>query len=299
MKKAEGYIYLLLTFVAWGSLYVASKFAMASFSPYVLVFLRYLISVIVLYFVMKKKGIKKLKKGHFKYFLIIGGLGYFLAIECQFLSTALLEASLSSLMNALSPVVMPVTAFILLKERINWKVGAGIALSIVGVCIILGIGGSSEVNIAGMIFGMLSTIFWTINSCYIRKVSDEYDPIQVALYGMAVALCFAAPAAAVSLKFYPIQEILPSAIPAVLYISLACTAFSNVSWNKALHALDATTCAMFYPLQPVISTVLGIILLGEVMTKNFIIGAVVICCGIICSVLSQAKKQQNGDCYEK
>lgn len=283
LKKTEGYIYLILTFVAWGSLYIASKFALNSFSPYMLVFFRYFISVTVLYFVMKRKGIKKLKKGHFKYFLIIGGLGYFAAIECQFLSTALLDASLSSLMNSLSPVVMPVTAFVLLKEKINKMVGAGIALSVIGVYVILGIGDVTHIDIRGIVFGIISTILWTVNSCYIRKVSDEYDPVQVALYGMAVALIFAAPAAAVSLKFYPVQ-ITPSAIPSLLYIALVCTAFSNVSWNKSLHLLDATTCAMFYPLQPLVSSLLGILLLGEIITSNFVIGAVIICCGIICSV---------------
>lgn len=291
MKKAEGYIYLILTFVAWGSLYIASKFALTSFSPYLLVFFRYFISVIILYFVMKKKGIKKLKKGDFKYFLIIGGLGYFAAIECQFLSTALLDASLSSLMNSLSPVVMPVTAFILLREKINWKVGVGIALSVIGVYVILGVGGVAYISIRGVIFGIISTVLWTVNSCYIRKVSDEYDPIQVALYGMAVALCFAAPVAVISLKFYPVQ-LTPSAIPALLYIAIVCTAFSNVSWNKSLHALNATTCAMFYPLQPLISAVLGILLLGETMTMNFVVGAIIICCGIMCSVWSQVKRAE-------
>lgn len=287
LKKTEGYIYLILTFVAWGSLYIASKFALNSFSPYLMVFFRYFISVVLLYFIARKKGIKKIKKEHIKYFMIIGGLGYFAAIECQFISTELLDASLSSLMNSLSPVVMPITALILLGERINKRVGLGITLSVIGVYVILGVGGVTDINITGIIFGIFSTVLWTVNSCYIRKVSDEYDPIQIALYGMAIALCFATPAAVVSLKFAPIQ-FHASSIPAVLYIAVFCTAFSNVSWNKSLQALNATTCAMFYPLQPTISAILGIILLGEKLTLSFVIGAVIICMGILCAVTSQS-----------
>jgi drug/metabolite transporter (DMT)-like permease len=47
---------------------------------------------------------------------------------------------------------------------------------------------------------------------------------------------------------------------------------------------------MFYPLQPLTASVLGVILLGEKITANFVIGGAIICCGIVAAVLSAKKK---------
>ena len=50
--------------------------------------------------------------------------------------------------------------------------------------------------------------------------------------------------------------------------------------------MDASFCSMFYPLQPLTASVLGVLLLGEQITANFVIGGVIICCGIVAVVLS-------------
>jgi drug/metabolite transporter (DMT)-like permease len=54
--------------------------------------------------------------------------------------------------------------------------------------------------------------------------------------------------------------------------------------------MDASFCSMFYPLQPLVSATLGVIFLGEKITVNYLVGAFVICCGIIAAVLSGKKK---------
>lgn len=67
------------------------------------------------------------------------------------------------------------------------------------------------------------------------------------------------------------------------------TAVAHTCWNKSLQLLSASTCSMFYPLQPLVSAVLGVLLLHEVITWQFVVGAVLICSGIVITFLPSKK----------
>ena len=67
MKKKTGYIYLFITFFIWGSIYVVSKFALDVMAPFMLLLVRYLVSVAALAVLLKLRGTrKKVKKGDWK-----------------------------------------------------------------------------------------------------------------------------------------------------------------------------------------------------------------------------------------
>lgn len=68
LSKIKGYVYLVLTLVIWGSLYVFSKTAMEELPPMALYAVRCTIAVIILFFVMKKRGFKRVKKKDRKVF---------------------------------------------------------------------------------------------------------------------------------------------------------------------------------------------------------------------------------------
>ncbi len=157
-EKTMGYIYLVATFIMWGSLYVAAKYVMAEIPPLMVLAARYGISAIVLYFIMKRRGFKKVKKEDKKFFFAIGATGYFLGIAFQLMGNDLLDASLSSLINSLNPVVIPIIATFFLKEKLNRQIIISIILSVIGVYIILGVGGN--ISALGIIVNILSLLFW-------------------------------------------------------------------------------------------------------------------------------------------
>ncbi|MBZ5746555.1 EamA family transporter [Clostridium butyricum] len=62
------------------------------------------------------------------------------------------------------------------------------------------------------------------------------------------------------------------------------------SGNKSLSLIQASSCSLFYPLQPMISALLGSLLLGEIINLRFICGALLIIFGIIYSVFSDSRQ---------
>ncbi len=288
MNKTMGYVYLVLTFFIWGSLYVAAKYAMAEIPPMLVLASRYGLSVIVLYFIMKKRGMKKIKKEHRKIFFAIGAAGYFGGIAFQLVGTDLIDASLASLINSLNPVVIPIIAAVFLNEKLTPKICISILLSVIGIYIVLGVGTEDGISIAGIIINILSLLFWSASCCMVRGISSDYDPIQITLYAMAIAFCFAAPSAAVNLLFESCV-ISWQGIASLLYIAFICTTLSHVFWNRALKILNATTCSLFYPIQPLTSALLGMLLLNETLSSGFWAGAVIICAGILFAVVEKKK----------
>lgn len=289
MKRNAGYLYLLITFFCWGSIYVVSKYALAVMGPVTVSFCRYLVSVVCLYGILKwKGGHKKIAKEHWPYLLILGGLGYFAAIILQLGGTALLSGSLASLINSLNPVMISILAAVFLKEKITWKNVLSIVVSLIGVYIILG-NGSMQINPLGILLSAGSVVLWSAASVSIRKISGYYDPVQIALYGMCIALLFNIPAAVLENVFLTQSHPTVVALLSCLFVAVFGTAVAHTCWNKSLQLLSASTCSMFYPLQPLVSAVLGVLLLHEVITWQFVVGAVLICSGIVITFLPSKK----------
>ncbi len=289
-KFNVGYLYLLVTFFCWGSIYIVSKYALAVMGPITVCFCRYAISIVCLYGLLKLKGgAKKVEKAHWPYFLLLGGLGYFVSIVLQLAGTSLLSASLSSLMNALNPVSISILAAIFLKEKLSWKNGLSILISLAGVYIILGSGGA-EINPLGILCAAGSVLLWSTASVAIRKISGFYDPVQTALYGMMIAIVLNLPAAIFENVFMVQSHPTMIALLACLFLGVFGTAVAHTCWNKGLSCLNASTCSMFYPLQPLVSAVLGVLLLHEHITWQFVVGAILICCGIVVNFLPTGQK---------
>ncbi len=289
-KFNAGYLYLLITFFCWGSIYIVSKYALAVMGPITVCFCRYAVSIVCLYGLLKLKGgAKKVEKAHWPYFLLLGGLGYFVSIVLQLAGTSLLSASLSSLMNALNPVSISILAAIFLKEKLSWKNGLSIVISLAGVYIILGSGGA-EINPLGILCAAGSVLLWSTASVAIRKISGFYDPVQTALYGMMIAIVPNVPAAIFENVFMVQSHPTMIALLACLFLGVFGTAVAHTCWNKGLSCLNASTCSMFYPLQPLVSAVLGVLLLHEHITWQFVVGAVLICCGIVVNFLPTGQK---------
>ncbi|NLK36177.1 MAG: DMT family transporter, partial [Gracilibacteraceae bacterium] len=69
------------------------------------------------------------------------------------------------------------------------------------------------------------------------------------------------------------------------YMGLVCTGLAHVLWNKSLSMLEAGTCSLFYPIQPMVAVLLGWLFLGESINLSFVFGAVLIIGGVVFSLL--------------
>lgn len=288
--KSLAYLFLVLTTSAWGSLYVVSKYLMATIEPFTVLLARYLTSGIVLYILYRKTNPQKIERQDIKWILFIGVVGYFFSIGVQLVGTKLLSAGLASLLNALNPIFMILFAMPFLNEKITVTKIISVAAAILGVYIILG-GGIKGGATLGVIACLLSVVSWSLTSIFVKKVSTKYEPLTITTYAILIAFVCTIPCSAFELVTGPKINILqPGILLGLLYIGLVCTTLTNVLWNKSLSMIEAGRCALFYPLQPMVAAILGCIFLGESIHLSFILGAALILGGVIFSVAMDRKQ---------
>lgn len=275
---------LFAAFVLWGSQYVISKIALRTVPPVTLLALRYLVSVPALFIVLRlRHALTPVKKGDWPILFAIGFTGYFASFCLQMLGINRLTGSVSSLLGAMNPIFIPILAAFFLHERITPAKIACVALSMAGVVVIVGVDGT--VDASGALLMLASVFLWSTASIIIRRVSGRYDPMQIALIAILCALPFTGGWSLIELQSAPCSFTLESVL-AVLYMGVLGTAVTHSLWNYSLRVMDASFCSMFYPMQPLVSSILGVLFLHEAVTPGFVIGALMICCGIVAAVLS-------------
>lgn len=275
---------LFAAFVLWGSQYVISKIALRTVPPVTLLALRYLVSVPALFIVLRlRHALTPIKKGDWPILFAIGFTGYFASFCLQMLGINRLTGSVSSLLGAMNPIFIPILAAFFLHERITPAKIACVALSMAGVVVIVGVDGT--VDASGALLMLASVFLWSTASIIIRRVSGRYDPMQIALIAILCALPFTGGWSLIELQSVPCSFTLESVL-AVLYMGVLGTAVTHSLWNYSLRVMDASFCSMFYPMQPLVSSILGVLFLHEAITPGFVIGALMICCGIVAAVIS-------------
>ena len=285
-KKA--YAYLLLTFFLWGGIYVCGKYSMDTIPAPAVAGLRYIIAIIPLYF-FGRRQLPKIERSDWKYFFIIGTLGYFFSVFINMIGINIAGASVSATINAVNPVAISIIAALILKEKLGWTKILCLFLAIAGTLIISGTAVDSS-QLEGIVLVLISVLCWSLATVYMRKMSQKYNSIAVNVYGIAISLLFHIPASVISVVqsggFHPDT----GAGLAVLYMALGGTALAQFLWSKSLSILEASTCSLFYPLQPLFSMLQGALILNEKFTPGFFIGAALIIADVLINCLSQIKK---------
>ncbi len=275
----ETFIPFVTVFI-WGSLYVASRLVLPGIPALLLLFLRFSISSILLISLARKKNhgrrLRHFQREDLGELLLVGFFGYFISNAALLFGIQYTSSSFSSLINAMNPVFISLFAVLLLKEKMSKKALISLVITVLGAAVIIGTPDGS-LNPLGVGCCFFSVILWSFTTIHIKKLTAKYPPLMVTGYGMGIAAVFALPAALTYLSITHTEiRFSGTMVLPLLYICIVCTALSHAAWNYALSITPAARCASFYPVQPISSMLLGILLLHEKTSPNFFLGALLI-----------------------
>jgi drug/metabolite transporter (DMT)-like permease len=272
-------------------LYIVTRIALETVPPITLLFFRYTIASVALFSLARiEKKCMRVKPEDWKYFIFIGVVGYFVSVGAQIFGTKYAGASVASLINATNPIFITLFAVLILKERLTRSKLVATITTFIGAYVILG-GARTVGTVWGIAFSMVSVIFWSLTSVSVRRISRTYDPIVLTTYAISIAVICALPASGLELyatqhgDLFSIKNIL-----CIFYLGLICTAVPNILWNKSLSLVEASTCSLFYPIQPLVSVFLGVTILGEKVDLKTGAGAVLIIGGILYAMRSERNR---------
>lgn len=280
-------ISFLLTVIAfvWAGSFIVVKTTIEEVDPIQLGFLRFLVAtpLMILILLIRKKGVK-LPRKKLPSLFILGLTGVTLLYLFQFVGIDLTNASTSAVLINTNVIFILLLSTTFLHEQLSIKKIVGIIISFLGVVLIMFSNMPMEnlqlnnLFFLGCIFILLSALCWAIYSIVGKRLITHYDAFTVTTYAFLLGMMCYLPFVIMDIHT-TVQHLSLDNWLAVLYLGLICSVFGYLGWYYALQHIEASKAAVFLNFIPFFAILLSI-LIGEVLTFFFLLGAILIIYGV-------------------
>lgn len=275
----------------WAGIYIVGDLVVATIDPISMTLWRWAPAAIVLLIVaqlVERPDWRRVLR-RWPRLLLLGVLGM------AGFSTLLLEGLRhttpvsGSLIGAAGPVLIAALAAIVLRNRIGWRLGLGLAISVAGVALVVTGGDLTSVLSVGVNVGdlwiVLAYLCWAAYVVLGRIVADV--PV---LTSTAIQAAFAAIVLAVVVAFTGLQ--LPQdglGWAGVAYLSLLGSALGFTLWSIGLRTLAPATGGLLMNLMP-LWTVIMALAIGETIGPWELVGGLVVIAGVVLGTLPPRRR---------
>ena len=263
----------------WATAFVLTKVVLKEVDVTILGVLRYFFASIIVIFILIKKKIPLPKVKDIPAFIFAGFSGYAGYIVLFNIATLLSSPSTLSVINALAPAITAIVAYFIFNEKIKLIGWLSMSISFCGILILTLWDGVLTVNkgILYMLAGCLLLSLYNISQRYLTK---KYSSFDVSMYSMligGVLLVIYSPSSVGNMF-----NISFSSLILIIYMSIFPSIISYFFWTKAFELAKHTTeVTSFMFVTPVLATLMGIIILGDIPKLSTLVGGVVIILGMI------------------
>ncbi|MFC4668399.1 DMT family transporter [Seohaeicola nanhaiensis] len=208
--------------------------------------------------------------------------GFLFAFEflCLFLALDLTTVSRASIIFYTMPVWLALAAhFLLPGERLTGIRILGLALAVLGVVIAMGDRSNGQASLAGDILALLGTLGWAAVALMVRATPlSQTAPVTQLMFQVVISapimLAFAALSGPMIRDFEPVYLL------SLAFQSICIASLGFLSWFWLLTIYRASSVASFAFLAPVLSVILGWLVLGEHIGPLIWVALVMVATGI-------------------
>lgn len=274
------YITLALAIIFWGFSFVATKVALQSFTPFCLIFFRFITASVFFIWLLKRTGFPTLNRRNFKNLALLAVFQPGLYFTFETLGLQYTTATKTSLIIATIPIVVLLLSILFLKEKVRLINMIGIFISMGGVALLI-FGDGKGAPVDGMLLGdMLITGAVLAASVYMiitRHLGQTITPIQITGMQIIFGAVIFFPAFLYDLPSINWSGITREGIIALIALTVFATIGAFLCYNYALSRIPAARAAVCLNGIPVVTACGAWILLGETLAPlQFVGGAIVL-----------------------
>lgn len=252
-----------VTVLAWASAFVAIRALAGSFGAGQLALGRLLIGALALgaVLVLRRRWVPPTRREWV--LVVVCGLAWF-AVYNVALNAAetRLDAGTAAMLVNVAPVLIALSAGVLLGEGFSRWLLAGAAVALVGAVLVgAATRGEARADLTGVALALLAAVTYAVGVLTQKPVLRRLPPLQVTFLACAVG-------AAACLPFGPglldtLTTAGPGAVAGLVYLGLVPTAVAFGTWAVALARTDAGRLGVSTYLVPALTVVLAWPVLGE------------------------------------
>jgi drug/metabolite transporter (DMT)-like permease len=290
-KNFKVYASAMFAMVFWALSFIWYKEVLILYRPVSLVLMRLIISSILLFVVTLSLGkLNKLHLSDLKFFLVLTFFQPFLYFLGESYGVNLVLSTVASVIISIIPLLTPLAAYLVLKERITFMNFIGLLVSFLGVAIVIfhqgfDLDNVSPIGVAYLFLAVIAAIGYAL---LIKRLSARYNVFSIVTYQNTLGIFFFLPLFFI-LDFNEFVTIIPTreVVFSLLKLGIFASTFAFVFFTYAIKNLGVTRANVFTNTIPVLTAIFAYYLLGEVITPVKIAGIIVVVVGLF---LSQVRK---------
>jgi drug/metabolite transporter (DMT)-like permease len=268
---------LLALAAIWGGSFLFMRIGVPVLGPVVLIAAR--VGLGALFLLLASKLLRKplQLREHWRHYLIIGFFNSALPFLLFAIAASTLPVSQLSVLNATAPIWGAVIGAVMERRGLAPKTILGLALGLAGVAILMGIDNlqAGAANLLAMVCGLCAAFCYGIATQY-AKSARKVEPFANAHGSMWAATVLLLPAVP---AFPAISTPSVEVLLAVLALGVVCSGIAYLLYFRLVAELGAASALTVTFLIPAFGILWGHLFLGEPVSWNTALGALVVVIG--------------------
>lgn len=217
--------------------------------------------------------------------LLIFGVCYFKAMDYMSLSAA-------AILLYTAPCFVILFSALLFKEKLTGQKLAAMVLAFAGCCLVSGIGGGTRITPVGLALGLTAGVCYALYSIFSRfALNRGYSSLTINFYS-----CLLASVGATIVGGTQYLDIITQTAPnfGFAFATGLVTCFlPYLLYTRGLEGLENGKASIMASVEPVVATIVGVVIYNEALTPMSAAGIVLVLSAIVLLNVKLGKKQHN------
>jgi drug/metabolite transporter (DMT)-like permease len=211
--------------------------------------------------------------------LALGGIGYAIQATLFFNALTRISAGLAALLLYLYPALVTAGAVALGRSRLDRATVLGLALSLAGIVLVLGLPGE-RLDALGVALGLASAGWYTLYILVGEYLLRGVDPLAASAYVSSGAACSFL-AAAVVVGGRGLAGATPAAYAAAVAMAVVGTALAIATFLAGMARVGSAWASIASSFEPVFTVALGAAVLGDRLGPGKVVGGLAVVAGAV------------------
>ncbi len=295
-ETTKGHILILLTNIIFGINTPFAKDALNVVGPYILSTFRFVGCALLFWIASFVFRVPKVDRKDVFLLCLASLFGIVFNLFLFILGLSNTTPTNASIIVSMTPIFTMIMAAVFLKEPLTFKKALGVVCGLTGALILIftkqsfNIAGATN-NVLGIAFCLISGVSYALYLTLFSKLIKRNHPINVMKWMFLASSIVVLPITFPYVRIFDYSILTTRTCLELCYVVCFATFLNYIFIPMAQARLRPTTLSMYNYVQPVMTTIISIILLMDVLTVYKVIAALLIFSGVYIVTTSRSRKQ--------
>jgi drug/metabolite transporter (DMT)-like permease len=276
-----GHLFTFVTIVIWSVAFVSNKALLAYISPIENMILRFTLAYLLLLILYPKWRLPHALKDEL-FFLLLGFLGIFIYFLLENFALKYTQATNVGLYMGAIPIFTALFAHFLTHDEAltpNLIFGFVIAMAGMGMILLEGVG--FELRLRGDLLALAAAVTFALYSVLLKLAPKGYHYIEITrksfFYGLVLMGMYRIlEGGGIDISALTITTVWGN----ILFLGILSSGIAFLLWHQGIEHIGSISASNYIYLVPLLTAITGIIALDEKLTRQMIIGGILIQAGL-------------------